>query len=1739
MSDPQPKSKPLVVGVGAAAGGMEALQELLASLGDSPDMAVVFVAHDASELQASRLDQLTNATSLPVVELKSRQLIRPNTVYICPPNSLLSISSGSRLMLKPATEETSSTPIDHFFHSIAETQGEQGVGVILSGMGTDGTLGLKSISDAGGMTFTQIASSAQFDSMPRHAATTGVADHVLTPEEIANELNDYVAYRKQQSNNLTRESMLDEIERSIPEIADVLYNATKHNFKHYKTATLTRRIFRRMQILQISDVANYSERLRDDQDETQNLFRELLIGITAFFRDPDSFESLANEVIPRLFEGRTSNDPVRIWVPGCATGEEAYSLAILCYEHLDHLKTQQGNDRTNESQPTFQIIASDIDEHALAIARQGIYPLGIADSISEARLKQFFVKRGKRYHAKRNLRESILFSLHNLISDAPFSRQDLISCRNLLVYLGPHLQKKLIPLFHYALRPNGYLFLGPSESISSHDELFRTVDAEHRINQRKGTETVAVIGDSRGFVSAVEAAQAAAIVPNEEDTKEIHQVLQRIILDEFAPKAVVVDVDGKVVCSLADTSPYLSAGEGLHQNNLIKMAHINLRIGLRGAFAEAKANRRRVVRDDLTIISDSGEQHVKLTIQPMMQLGHETELFMVAFQDLGPPVSHSDSPTNDSAGSDPSSTADPQAQKRIEQLERELATTRDDLDRSIQEMEATNEELTSSYNELLAMNQGLQTANEMLEISKEEIRSSSEAVARANADLQNLLRSTRIATIFLDDDLSIRSFTPAATEIYGLIATDVGRPLTQIVPNVRDMPPLPDWEQLIKEDGVEHTIVANTGKAFIRRVLPYQSHSGDHDGIVITFTDVTQLRESEELFQSLVRASAQIVWIANTDGVADSDSPSWREYTGQTLDQWLGFGWLDAIHPDDRELTQKVWTEAVAKDRPLVMEYRLRNRHGEYRWFQVRTAPQRRPDGTVNRWVGMNIDIHDQKQSRLELADREAHLRRVINNQLGLVGVIDRNGLLLEVDDRSLEYARVNRHEVIGKPFHEAPWWNYDPKVAQQMRDAMDRAFKGEPVRYDVSLFAHGDDGVLIDFMIAPVFDDDGNIEYLIPSGVDIRDRKKAELKQQEVAVRLEAIFNTAVDGIITIDRRGIINSVNIAAAKIFGYEVDELTGSNINVLIPEPEHSEHDGYLKTYEETGHSHIIGQQRQVTGRRKDGSTFSLDLSVSETSLSGEHRYVGIVRDVSDRVRSEQAKKNASRRMQMALRAGGMAAWEWTPKKSYWTKEMYELFGVTDDRKGSPELCFSLTHPDDVEELKRHWQEAIEGNHDYEYEFRIVRPDGEMRWITGMGEVVRGKSGNVTRMYGVNWDSTQEHVQAETLRESERRANEASASKSAFLANMSHEIRTPMTAILGYAELLQDIIQDAEGLHHLQTIRRNGDYLLDIINDILDLSKIEAGKLDVESERFDPAHLIEDVRSIMEVRAKEAGLELTVDYGQQIPASIQSDAKRLKQVLINLVGNAIKFTPKGHVRLVVRMEPDPIRLCIDVIDTGIGITPEQQEQLFLPFSQGDSSVNRTFGGTGLGLTISRRLAEMLGGTIHFQSEVGVGSTFTLSVFPGDVTGVAMVDHSQPDSKLANEPECSSAAAIKLNCYALVVDDRRDIRFLSRRILTKAGATVDECEDGLQAVEKIIESMKAKRLPDVIILDMQMPKLDGYATAKRLRELGYDAPIIALTADAMQGDMNLCLKAGCNDYLSKPIDAAKLVALVSKLT
>lgn len=2307
-SDPQ-----IFVGVGASAGGLESFGQLLDALGNAASLTIVFVQHLDPDSNTKWGELLAERTPLQIVELKNQASLRAGTVYVCPPQRLLEIQNG--LVSVSSNEQNQPTHvIDHFLHSLANDQGERAVGVILSGAGSDGTLGLKAISDSGGLTFAQEPKSAQFDSMPRSAAQTGIADHVLTPAEIARELLQYHQHLHDfgETDSLIR--LQDQIEDVIPKITEILQKVTNHNFQHYKISTLSRRIQRRMQVLKISTTDAYVTFLLDNEDETRRLFRELLIGVTAFFRDPDAFTSLAENVLPRLFENRQSGQSVRIWVSGCANGAEAYTLAMLCREAMDGMK----------SLPEVQIFATDIDERALQVARAGIYPIGIEDQITPERLKRFFVKRGKQYQVTKEIRDLVLFSVHNLISDSPFSRLDLISCRNLLIYLGPHLQNKLIPLFHYALRPSGYLFLGSSENISAHGELFRPLDPKFRISQRKGT----AVGSTTAFSPSKVRMNPLKNNTSQPDTDvDLSHIRQRILLDEFSPKSCVIDESGQILNSAANMQKYLSLSDGDFQNNIIKMAASELRIGLRAAIAEAKKVRRKVQHNNLSIRDGDHTQRVMITVQPMPRLGEEAGLFMVVFHDVGLPIRRDEI-------DEPLTKSSQDADSIIAQLECELETTRADLEKSMQDMEAANEELKSSNEELLSMNEELHSANEELEASKEEINISIERIARANTDLENLLRSTQIATVFLNEKLLISSFTPAISEIYALISTDVGRPLEHFVPLVEQMPPLPDLETIQKGTPVEDAVVTNSGKSFIRRVLPYQSHTGDHEGIVVTFVDVTELKNSQELFQLLVDASAQIVWIANDEGFVAEDSPSWRAFTGQTLDEWINLGWLNVVHQDDREPTIQTWQAAVAKGEPISIEYRLWHHTGEWRWMHVRAVPQCKNDGTILRWVGMNTDINarklaeqlviesqqqlslgvevaklglgrvdyenneitlsaeaaalyglgqeeltvtraewqatfhpedceivetqvqerlvpgsdghceldyriilptgdirwisarkqvyfdnsvssaspsyailvaqditDRKRAELnfafladlqtqmlpltsvtdlmevttkltaeylnlsrclivefdaeaenadilfehhapslksivgrhpvrdfhseaeqqklilghqiflsdtqhdlqdpkiadtfrsiavgafcnsayvtergvkfvvsalkpdaydwrpdeldvlqeitnrvcvrierartetELVDREAHLRRVINNQLGLVGVIGRDGTLLEIDDDSLRIAGLTRDDVIGKHFAECAWWTYDPAIAQKMRESMEKGFSGAVVRFDVPLYAAGLGGteqrLMIDFMMAPVFDKNGQVEYLIPSGVDISDRVIAENLHKETAFRLESMFNSAVDGMITINAAGIMNSINPAVSKIFGYSTEELTGQNVKLLMPEPWHSAHDSYLSAYLKTGQAKIIGSKREVRGRRKDGSTFTMELAVSEALMQGEKLFVGTVRDISerkqrelnhifmdelqrlleqslstieimeqscariarymnlsrcliieldaanqvgdviyeyaqdelpsiigvdpisdfhgeqelepfvagqpvvinntqsqsrpaesverfaslqigsllsttyisdqrmkfvlsscrqhphtwqadeiellqdlasrifvrlDRARSEEALRKSESRFRDL--ADNMSQFAWMADEKglifWYNKRWFEYTGTTlEDMQGWG--WKKVHHPDHVDRVVEHIQHSWDTGEIWEDTFPLRSKEGEYRWFLSRAVPIRDDAGNILRWFGTNTDITErkqselaiqlseerlrnaaeaagfgmlhvdlvkdtvsyspemkrmlglpedanQHMHAndlpdwihpddreayaqhfqkltvlpegvnnsldlritrpegetrwfrlhvkpvftgrrarkkatqiigtllditsqrqfeQSLKEAREMAEAANEAKSAFLANMSHEIRTPMTAILGYADLVSALVENKEATAHLQTIRRNGDFLLEIINDILDLSKIEAGKLDIIRERFAPNRLVEDVRSIMEVRATENQLQLDVIYQDLIPAEIESDPKRLKQILINLVGNAIKFTMQGSVKVIVSYSNHTLHF--KIIDSGIGMSKRQLKRLFQPFSQGDHTVNREFGGTGLGLAISQRLATMLGGDIEVKSESGKGSTFTVTIDTGDIDGVKMI---QP--KLTAEPfnQSESTEEFMLDCHVLVVDDRRDIRYLSRRFLTQAGAQVTEAVDGEQAVETVTEAMQNEFVFDLILLDMQMPKLDGYETAKQLRKLGYAGPIIALTADAMQGDMTRCIECGCNDYLSKPIDKHLMLRMISQ--
>lgn len=868
------KAPTLVVGIGLAAGGLKALKIFFSTLPADVRLAFVLVYHPEAIDDDALAEAISRSTPIPLEKIHNEGSIKANRIYFPPAKCSLEIIDG-KLRAVSSNQDTA-IPINNFFQELARDQGGNAVGILLSGAGSDGTLGLKAIAENGGMTIAQDSASAEYDTMPRTAIATGVVDHVLPPAEMISELLRYAQHIKTANGANNFEAQREAITEHLRSICDALFKETNHDFNHYKTATLVRRIHRRLQILRLNHVTQYLERLQQDRQERQALFKDLLIGVTAFLRDAEAFSTFTRQVIPKLLKDRPPNEPVRVWVPGCATGEEAYTLAMLFQEQMDECPNSSG----------VQIFATDIDEQALGIARLGRYSETVIEDLSAQRVQRFFIKQGKKYQVAKPLRELCFFSHHNLINDPPFSRMDLISCRNVLIYLGPHLQKKLISVFHYALRPNGYLFLGSSENISAHKELFHPLSAEHRIYQCK--KTLAMDTNPRLSTSGNNSSEKFRPDLPMAEPADLGKIAQRIILDEFSPRHGIINQEGEVLYLSDGVGKYLEPAAGRFSSNIVKMARSSLRAGLRATISEANSTRRRIVHANLSVETEQGLQRVLLTVQPMPKLGEDSPLHMVVFQDVGLPFNQDSSEVVTSEG-----------KQLITQLEKELNSTRRDLEHTVQALEVSNDKLKTSNEELLSINEELRSANEELETAKEETEHSNMALERANDDLENLLESTQIATVFLDKNLNIQRFTPATTKLYNLIASDVGRPLTDITHHARSMPPLPSFETIAYQAApIREQIETDDGHWYLRRVLPYRTQAGHSDGMVVTFTDITALHASEERYQrqlleletlyhtapvGLALFDSELCYLRINERLAEINGASPAQHEGRTL----------------------------------------------------------------------------------------------------------------------------------------------------------------------------------------------------------------------------------------------------------------------------------------------------------------------------------------------------------------------------------------------------------------------------------------------------------------------------------------------------------------------------------------------------------------------------------------------------------------------------------------------------------------------------------------------------------------------------------------------------------------------------------------------------------------------------------------------------------------------------------------
>ena len=1014
-----------VVGVGASAGGIEALSELLKALPRDTGMAFVLVQHLPPARTSMLAEILARTTTMNVMEVQDESRVEPNHVYVIPPGRTMTVSGG---VLKLGPQRAGQhRPIDEFMTSLADDLAHLAIGVILSGTATDGTVGLEAIKAAGGITFAQ-DESAQHEGMPLSAIGSGCVDFVLPPPGIARELahiaqHPYVTY-----------PTLDAVttKEGIERVLNVLRSGVGIDFAQYKSNTLHRRITRRMVLRKLINLEEYADLLRNDAGELEALTQDILIGVTSFFRNEESFDALKNQVFSRLFTDRPRKDPVRVWVLGCSTGEEAYSVAIALTEYAAKF----------HSHVPVVLYATDLNAAVIEKSRVGFYPKSIAHDISAERLRRFFVETDGGYRVCKAIRDICVFARQNVLTDPPFSRMDLISCRNVMIYMESTLQRKLLPILHYALKPGGFLFLGPSETISTHGELFANEDARHKIYSKKAVSTPLHDSIPLGHYLPLPPVKRPEIWRDAPQgvQLELQREADRILLTRYVPAGVLVDSELEVIHFRGDTGTYLTPAPGKASLNLLKMCREGLLVALRGALQRARKEDFPVHEKEVRVRSNGGYRELAISVIPVRSADSKQRYYWVLFEDAARRAESGgagvESETNTRAAEPPRRD---KADREIQRLTQELAATREYLQSVIEQQEAANEELQSANEEVQSANEELQSINEELETSKEEIQSSNEELTtvneelhnrneelnRANNDLNNLFGSVQMAMVMVWPDLRIRRFTPVAEKSFNLIASDIGRPISDIKLNLS----VPDLTQLLTEviDTVttkELEVQDRQGRWYLLRIRPYRTLDNQIDGAVVVLVDIDALKTNQEVLERqarLLEQAHEAVFVRELDGTI--------LYWNRGAEFLYGYPREEACGRVTHELLGKSWerqtllSEALQRDGRWNGELEHHTKDG--RQIVVDSIQMLFQEGEHSLVLETNRDVSERKRlegalrrriDELDAADRHknqflAMLAHELRNPLAPL----RNAVQILKSERSNESTNAKARDVIDR----------------------------------------------------------------------------------------------------------------------------------------------------------------------------------------------------------------------------------------------------------------------------------------------------------------------------------------------------------------------------------------------------------------------------------------------------------------------------------------------------------------------------------------------------------------------------------------------------------------------------------------------------------------------------------------------------------------------------------------------------
>lgn len=1553
-----------VVGIGASAGGLRALEEFFEHMPTDSGGTFVVIQHLSPDFKSLMKELLERRTRMAIYRVTEGMELEPNSIYLIPPGKNLVLEKQKLHLLEQEERNRHGLnfPIDIFLESLAKTHEEKAIGVILSGTGSDGTNGLRAINEAGGFAMVQEPETAEFDGMPRTAIATGVVDRILSPAELAQTINHLV-----RSPNLPDKEHKDLTKvvssQCLQRIAKILAQHEETDFSHYKTSTLSRRIQRRYLISGCQNIDEFIRLLESSAEERSILRHDLLISVTQFFRDRSAWDFLEREVIPQLIAKADPQEEIRCWVTACATGEEAYSLAILLDEAADKA----------DKAVRYKIFATDIDKSALEKATQGIYPQTITNDIHPERLERYFLRRDHSWQVIRKLREKLLFAPHDLTKDAGFTRMNLISCRNVLIYLQSDLQQQVLRNLHFSLASKGILFLGEAETLGYIESEFQSLDKKSKIYQKRRDIRLNV--PVKGVEKISRQLLPHLSIKNSRENR-LEPMLDRAFsafLSKYKATCFLVDREYRLFHTFNDNLDLLKVPMGRTTTDITKMIVTELQLPLITALHRAKRERSPVSYSGIKTERET-QSNLKLEVTYHESNKLADDFFAITIQE--------DETPSQVLGE--RFEADAEASQRIMELEYELQQTRENLQAVIEELETTNEEQQATNEELTASNEELQSTNEELHSVNEELytvnaeyQSKIGELTELNNDIDNLLRSTNIGVVFLDRDLKIRKFTPAATVAINLVEADINRPLEHITHNL-------DCTNLIE---LLKTVVASQNTInkevkllkhdfhLLMRIHPYLLEDGRLDGVVISFIDIDE-----------VKTIQQQIHLVNEE--------------------------LKASQSQLRQLNQ---------------------------------------------------DLEQRVAERTQaLQKSEARLRAILETTSSMIYLKDLEGRYLLVNRQYLELLDLQEAQILDKTTHDI----FPRKIADILTANDRQVLETKSVlNFEEQIpLADGSPHTYIATK-APLINENGEVDAICGISTDISAQKATEAELRESAARERTILDVVEKIRQSLNLAEIFQATTaklretLKCDRVVLYRFNsDLTGRFVAESVTTNLASISDLQL---EDVWQDSCL--QETQGGRFKDNQTFAIE-DIDEAKFTKCHRLM----------------------------------YEQLQIKAFCIAPVFRS-----DRLWGLLAAYQSQEP-------RRWKE------------------GEVRLLTQTGIQLGISIAQVDLFSQIQHQTLQ-------LQQAKEAAETANQAKSAFIAHTSHELRTPLNAILGFAQILQrEPGLTSKQQRGIEVIQRSGQHLLTLINDILYIAKIEAGKLNLELKDFILSSFLENLEAMIRIRCQQKGIEFEHRILSDLPVVIRGDETRLRQLLLNLLSNAVKFTNRGQVTFSVgyvqdfaAAEPNTDKIIrFHIQDTGIGIPEDQLTDIFVPFRQldSDSSIQE---GTGLGLSISQSIAEQMGSQIQVRSTLTEGSEFWFDL-----------DFLNPQTPITERSK--NDLAVNITGYQgvkrkiLVVDDLANNLEVLLNFLTSLGFEVIAASSGTEAIALISEQQ-----PDLIILDLIMPEMDGLAVTQSLRQetAWQDLPIIIVSASTLPRDESQCYQAGANAFLPKPLNFELLLRLLEQ--